>query len=210
MTTIQTQADHVTRRPQLAWAGVLAPLVLSLTLIAFAILQPDYNHATQAISDLGIQGAPFATLWNSVGFGLVGALIVGFAWSLERGLRPERGARLVAALAAISGLGWMGLGLAPAAPAFQPSTQTTVHFLMVAVNFFPFLLVAFVFGMRWRVHPYWRLWALLSLLIGMVALGSFLIPPAVPPGLSQRIGIGAYFVWVLMMGAALWHKPGDG
>ncbi len=206
MTTLQTREGQAARRPQLAWAGMLAPLVLSFTLIAFAVLRPDYNQATQAISELGMPGAPFAPLWNSVGFGLVGALIVGFAWNLERGLGPERGARLVAALVAVSGLGWLGLGLAPAAPAFQPSTQTTVHFLMVAVNFLPFLMVAFVFGALWRAHFFWRPWALLTLILGTVALASFFIPRTVPPGISQRVGIGAYFLWVLLMGFALRRK----
>lgn len=211
MNTVDTTLrSYLVRSAYLAWSGILAPMVLGLTLVAFAVLQPDYNHLNQAISELGMQGAPFATLWNSIGFVLVGALVIVFAWGLHLELRPDRSALFIAVFVALSGLGWLGLGLFPAAPAFAPSTQTTLHFVMVALNVLSFLVAAVVFGVRWRAYPFWKRYALLSLLIGLVALGSFFIPQTVPPGLSQRIGIGANFVWLLMMGIALRRKPGSG
>jgi hypothetical membrane protein len=94
----------------LIWPGpaLLVPFVLGLTLIVFAVLRPDYSQLTQAISELGVQGAPFAAYWNGFGFLLVGALIVSFAWGLYSELSPRNGAGLTAALVAASGFGWMG------------------------------------------------------------------------------------------------------
>lgn len=190
----------------LAWCGLLAPLLLGVALLGVTLLRPDYSQLAQAISELGMPGAPFAAAWNGVGFLLVGALIVAFAWGLRRGT----GRRLVPALVAASGLGWMGLGLAPAAVGFARSPQTTLHFVMVALNFLPFLVGAFAFALQQRAHPRWRRWAGLSALIGLIALGSFFIPATVPAGLSQRIGIGAYFVWIMALGYALLRQRSAG
>lgn len=141
-----------------------------------------------------------------MGFLLVGALITAFAWGLRRGT----GRRLVPTLVAASGLGWMGLGLAPAAVGFAHTPQTTLHFALVALNFLPFLIGAFAFALQQRAQPRWQPWAGLSALLGLVALASFFIPPSVPAGLSQRIGVGAYFAWVMALGYALLRRRSAG
>jgi hypothetical protein len=56
-------------------------------------------------------------------------------------------------------------------------------------------------------HPYWKRWGLFSSLIGGLAIASFFIPRSIPAGLSQRFGIGIYFVWILGLSIALKFSP---
>lgn len=189
-----------------AWCGIVAPLVFMVALVVLSLLTPNYSQLTSAISELGASGAPFALAWNIAGFILVGFLIVAFAWGLHIALRGQAGAILLPLLVGLSGLGWAGLGFFPAAAGFRPSTQTTLHFVMVSLNFLSFILVAFLFAFRLRSDSYWKRWIAFSLVIGILAVASFAIPRTVPAGVSQRIGLAAYFVWLFVVSYASLRK----
>jgi hypothetical membrane protein len=192
---------------KLALCGVVAPVVFILTLIVFSLLTPGYSNLNKGISELGTVGAPYALAWNIFGFILVGLLITAFAWGLHLDLRPALGARIVPILIGISGIGFAGLGLFPAEAGYAPSTLTTLHFTMVSINFLPFILVAFIFAFRLKTTAYWKNWIIFSLVLGVIAIASFFIPKSIPVGLSQRLGMGAYFLWLFVIGLALLRKP---
>lgn len=191
-----------------AWCGVLAPVVLLLAWVIFAWLTPNYSHLTNAISELGMSGSPYALAWNISGFMFVGILITTGAWGFHMALRGHAGARLVPLLVALSGIGWIGLGVFPADAEFRPSPQTTVHFVLVALNYLAFVLAAFTFAFQSRSNPEWQRWRWLLVGMGALAIAAFFIPPVVPPGVSQRIGVGAYFGWLFVVHYALLRKPG--
>jgi hypothetical protein len=122
-------------------------------------------------------------------------------------LRPGPGAWGVPLLVAISGLGFAGLGLFPAEAGYAPSLLTTLHFTMVSINFLPFLALAFVFAFKLKATADWKSWSIVSLGLGVLAIASFLLPPSIPGGLSQRLGLGAYFLWLFVIGLAALRKP---
>jgi hypothetical membrane protein len=190
-----------------AWCGVLAPVIMLLAWVLFALLTPNYSHLTNAISELGIRGSPYALAWNISGFMFVGILITAGAWGLHIALRSHAGAMLVPLLVALSGIGWIGLGIFPAAAEFRPSPQTTLHFVMVALNYLAFVLATFVFSFHFRSHPDWQPWTNFLVGMGILAIAAFFIPPVVPTGVSQRIGLGAYFGWLFVVNYALLRKP---
>jgi hypothetical membrane protein len=192
-----------------ALCGMLAPIVFALALAAFSLMSPGYSNLTNMVSELGMAGAPHAPAWNVLGFGLVGTLTTAYAWGLRLDMRPASGSTIVPLLVAISGLGFAGLGLFPAETGFQPSLRTALHFVMVSVNFLPFILVAFVFPAKMRGNDYWKKWALFSVVMGVLAVASFFIPKTVPVGLSQRIGMGANFLWLFVTSLALFRKPSE-
>ncbi len=194
---------------KIVFLGPLAFLSFVVSFLVFGAIQPGYSHALNMISELGMQGAPNALAWNLVGFGLTGVLALAFAWGLRAALLPARSATAVAILVAIAGAGWAALGLFPASHAFQPSSATTLHFIAVAVNYLAFLASCVVFAVGLRREVYWRRWVPLAILMAALGLGSFLIPAAiVPVGLSQRLGLLVYFVWLLGLGwAALRRRP---
>lgn len=194
---------------KIAILGPLAFLSFVLSFTAFAAIQPGYSHTANMISELGMQGAPNAMPWNWIGFGLTGLLALGFAWGLRSALLPAPGATAIAILLAIAGLGWSAMGLFPAAKGFEPSTATSLHFVAVAANYLTFLASCVVFAISLRRVQYWRAWVPLAIAMAALGLGSFFIPPSLlPPGLSQRLALLAYFVWLLGLGWAALRKPG--
>ena len=185
---------------------MLAFIGFILSFLVFAYITPGYSHTENAISELGMSGAPYAFAWNLIGFGLVGLLVIPFSWSLLVGLRSTSGARIISLLVAMSGIGWMSLGVFPAASGFQASIPTTLHFIAVTVNYLSFLMAAFLFAIKLRDEPYWKSWVPFSLVIGVLGLASFFIPKAIPAALSQRLGLVVYFLWLFGMGWAVLRK----
>ena len=192
---------------KMALFGILAFLSFTISFLTFAAITPGYSHAVNTISELGIAGSPYAAAWNGIGFGLVGLLVLPLAWSLWHQLRPASSDSLIAILVAISGIGWSSLGLFPASPGFAPSTATTLHFVAVGTNYTAFLLAAFIFAIRLRNQPYWRSWALASLILGLLGLTTFFIPPTLlPAAISQRLALVVYFLWLLGLGWAVMRQ----
>ncbi len=192
---------------RLALGGILAPIVFIGALAVFSQLTPNYDNFMNAVSELGVLGAPYALGWNLLGFILVGCLVTAFAWSLYLSLRTGSGTRMISILVGITGVAFASLGIFPAEMSFRPSTSTTLHFVAVAVSYVPFILVAFIYAATMRLDPYWRRWTIFSIAMGTLGLASFFVPQTVPVGLSQRLGLGVYFLWLFVMGLAVLKKP---
>jgi hypothetical membrane protein len=62
--------------------GILAFIAFVLSFALFAYLTPGYSHFANVISELGMIGASNPLLWNLIGFGLVGFLVLPLAYSL--------------------------------------------------------------------------------------------------------------------------------
>lgn len=181
----------------IALTGAGASAVFAVALLLFSAATPGYSNVTNAVSELGIGGTRPALAWNLFGFILPGVLIMIFSLAVFRGLRAVRGAAFPAVLVALTGAGWTGLGVFPADEGFRPTFATTLHFVMVSVNYLPFVLCAFAMPIVLRREQAWRTWVVFSVVAGLTAISSFFIPGHwVGPGASQRIGIGAYFVWL--------------
>lgn len=78
-----------TTQMRLTWAGTIAFAWFFIALIAFAALRPEYRHATKAISELGVFGAPNMFGWNLLGFILPGVLLMVFAHGYRARLGPD-------------------------------------------------------------------------------------------------------------------------
>jgi hypothetical membrane protein len=192
-----------------ALSGMVSGIVFVLALALFGSLTPDYSQFTNAVSELGMESSRYSPAFNFLGFVFVGVLVILFAVGFYAKLRPAPGSIIVPLLVGISGIGFAGLGFFPAENGFQPSAKTSLHFLMVSINFLPFLVVAFVYALRMNKDSYWRRWSLLSVIFGVASIGSFFIPgELLPVGISQRVGLGAYFLWILVMSWALYKCTG--
>ncbi len=191
----------------LALFGPLAFLSFVLSFVVIAYLTPGYSHLVNTISELGMPSAPYSSAMNWIGFGLTGLLAFVFALGLRAALPPSRGATAVTVLVTIAGLTWSALGGFPAADGFAASTATTLHFVAVGINYLAFVAAAVVFAAAFRRDPRRRLWVPFSIIMAVLGIGTFLIPPAVLPGaVSQRIALLAYFVWLLGLGWAAWRQ----
>ena len=68
------------------WIGLAATGLFAAALGLFAALDPAYSHLTNAVSELGVVGAPSQLAWNLIGFIAVGVLLAAFG----RGLGQSR------------------------------------------------------------------------------------------------------------------------
>lgn len=75
----------------LAFCGVIAPILFTVVLLILGSLQLGYNHATQYISELGANSAPYALIMNTIGFPLLGLLTIAFAFALDQGVNNGNG-----------------------------------------------------------------------------------------------------------------------
>jgi hypothetical membrane protein len=189
-----------------AQLGMLAGALFFVLLLVIGGLTPGYDQTTNAVSELGMSGAAMALAWNVSGFGVVGALAVLAAIGLNGEFRRRGLGIVIPLLADLAAVSWALLGMFPAAPGFTPSTETTLHFTLVLINYVAFVAAALAWPFSTRRDVYWRSFGTTSVALGVVALASFLLPPTlIAPGLSQRLGIGAYFVWVVLVSWRLYR-----
>lgn len=82
------------RRRRLLWGGIAAPLIAAVAFVIGTLTFPDLNHATQYISVLGSEAAPYPAIFNTgvllagiaagfagVGFGLALLALGGNRWA---------------------------------------------------------------------------------------------------------------------------------
>lgn len=88
------------RRRILLWIGVASPVLALLSTLLAVALFPNFNHATQFLSELGAGGAKHPQVFNAgVAFSGIGAGIagIGFAFAIE----ALGGSRVAAVLTAL-------------------------------------------------------------------------------------------------------------
>ena len=149
---------------------------------------------------------------------MLGVLLVAFAYGLHRSLARDRafaGARwtmLAPALVAVFGLSsGVANGLLPCNPGCEFESVTgTMHNLTGLTGFIAATAAMFLFARVLKADPRWHRLHRLSLAIGVVALLSLIAWIAVGKiadvnsvdGALQRLFVGVWFTWILVM--ALW------
>jgi hypothetical membrane protein len=192
------------QRSILAVCGILAPIIFLVAILGFAAVRPDYSHATNAVSELGVVGAPNGLAWNLIGFILVGGLITCFAAGLHQGIHPVERSKVGPILIGLSGLGFAAAGIFPADMENLSSFSTTMHIVTSTISFFAFIPGTFFMARRMMHDPAWRAMAVVSIVLGLLAIGTMgLRASDVPPGLSQRASFGVYLLWVEIMAIRL-------
>lgn len=189
-------------------AGWLAGAVFIAALLALGAVTPGYEHAHEAVSELGAIGAPCASWWNALGFGLPGVLIACFAAALFAPLQREgvgASARIGVWLLLISGLAFAGNGVF-AYDLQQPYAQTSkLHVAMLTITLLAFVPATLLLALSLRGRGGWRALVGVGPLIALVALLSVIqrMWDFVPllqgnPGYAQRVTLAMYFMWLAL------------
>lgn len=190
---------------RLTWAGAIAFAWFFIALIAFALLRPEYRHATKAISELGVFGAPYMFGWNLFGFILPGVLLMVFA----HGYRARLGSDAVGFLALMLTGFCFALAAIPAEMAAdgdpdRASTWTRAHSFASMLVAVPWLWAITSIIARFR-NSAWRSLAIVSVIavLGFIAPIVFreYDPRFQAPGLLQRASFLVFFLWYA---AAAW------
>ena len=197
-------------------AGVVAPTVYVAAVVIGGWLTPGYSHVAGPVSALIMRDAPAAWALDPL-FTVYNALLIVFAVGLREAFR-ERGAAigLVApTLLAIAGLVGMLTVFYPMDPIGVPLTRGGAmrNWLAGVASVATVLAVLFI-ALRLRRNPAWRRfvgYSLISLIV-IVFTGGLAAALAAHPspvmGLWERITIGAFLQWVLVLGLILVGRRG--
>jgi len=194
----------------LAGAGIVGPVLYTVTWLVLGFLEPTYSHTRDPISNLSAIGAPFALVMTSI-IVVFALLIVAFAYGLHRGLPP--GFWAGPAVLAIAGVGYAGIALAPLNLA-DPGDPNVPHTISASVTVFALMLAPILLFPRLRRDPEWRNLGVYSIVTTVVAL-AFAVLASLPAfagweGLMQRLVLEVVLVWMIVIAIRLYVRTTPG
>lgn len=192
-------------------------IVSSLLYVAMNFFVPmqweGYSSASQTVSELSAIGAPTRPQWVLLGIAYT-LLVTAFGFGVWRSARLSRPLRVVGGLMVAYGVISLAWPLAPMHLRGEGFTLTdTMHVILAAVTVFLMLLaIGFgtaVFGKRFRLYSI----ATLVILFAFGAL-TFRESPRIAAnlptpwiGVWERINIGVFLLWVVVLAVALLRTP---
>ncbi len=192
----------------LAICGIVGPILYTIVMIAIGLLRPGYNHLMQPMSELGEVGGPNAIIMNTAGFMLLGVLIIAFAFGLHRGINEGKGSKIGPALIAMSGAGWIAVGLFNVEPnSVSISFTGMLHVSGAMIVGIGFSIAPFAIARRSRKDTGWMSYRPYSLATGImtVILGLIFIFVRTEGwmGALQRMAVGVPLLWIEVMAIRL-------
>jgi pimeloyl-ACP methyl ester carboxylesterase len=195
----------------------IASSLLYVAMNVFVAMQWDgYSSASQTVSELSAIGAPTRSLWATPG-AFYTVLVTAFGWGVWKSAGENRALRNVGRL--IVGYGALGL-LWPLAPmhlrealaAGGGTFSDTLHIALGAITVLLMLAAMVVgaaaFGKRFRLYSAGSLAVLMvfAALTFMDAPGISQNQPTPWIGVWERINIGVFLLWVVVLAIALWDR----
>ncbi len=187
-----------------AVAGIVGPVLYTITWLVLGFLDPTYSHTRDPISNLSAIGASFALVMTIVIF-VFAILIVVFAFGLQRGLPPGFWAGPAALV--IAGVGYVGIALAPLNLA-DSGDPNVPHTISASVTVFALMLAPVLTFPKLRREPGWRNLSGYSIATTVVAF-AFAVMASLPAfagweGLMQRLVLTVVLVWIVVIAIRLY------
>ncbi|HUL04159.1 MAG TPA: DUF998 domain-containing protein [Gemmatimonadales bacterium] len=197
--------------------GILSSLLYAGMNIFIPLAWDGYNSASRVVSELSAIGAPTRSLWVPFGFVwavLVAAFGLGVWMSAERN-RPLRVVGLVLlAYGLFNFVPWPPMHQREVLAAGGATLTDTLHLVwsFVAVSFMMVAMAfgAAAFGKRFRLYSITTIVILMTLgvLTGRDAPRIQANLPTPLVGVWERISIGVFLLWVVVLALAVWRRPG--
>jgi len=191
--------------------GILSSLLyVGIDALAAIRFGNYHSYASQAISELGARGAPTKPMVDPL-FIAYDMLILAFGVGVWASANGRRALRLI---------GWLVIGIAAVGLVTPPMnlrgtgsiSADMPHIVLTGVLVLLILAAiasgASLYGRRWRTYSFATL---VTLLIsgGLTGLDASRLAAHEPTpwlGLLERINIGAYLLWMLVLAIALWRE----
>jgi hypothetical protein len=173
------------------WLATGAALLFWSSVFGFAAVREAYSHATDAVSELGVWGAPNMWGFNILGYALPGALLGAACWIVARRVRPK--AWILPAMMTWAGLAITLAGLSPG-DLSRPGNAWTVAHLIGSISG----ILVWLPGAAWLGIAGLRGQRVLSAVcfVGLVLMiGAFSLYALMLPGIVQRICFAVLFGW---------------
>jgi hypothetical protein len=202
-------------RKVLLICGIVSSLLYVAMNIVGAMQFEGYDSASQAVSELFAIGAPSRPLWVLLGI-VYQILVIAFGWGVWASAGRNRTLRVVGGL--LLAYGVVGL----AAPFFPMHMRgagvtltDTMHKILTMVTVL-LMLTAIGFGAA-ALGKWFRFYSIATIVILLVfgVLTGLDAPrieanlPTLWVGVTERINIGVFLLWVVVMAVALLRTQGD-
>lgn len=194
--------------------GILSSLLYVGTDILAAIRYEGYSYAHQTISELSAIGAPTRSFLGPV-YLAYEVLLIAFGSGVWRSARGKRLLRIAAGLMVVHGVVNLVAGPFSAMhtretiAAGGATSSDTLHIVFTGVTVFLILLTigfgASAFGKRFRVYSVATIAALIVFggLAGMEGPGVAANLPTPWIGVTERINVYGYMLWLLVLAVGL-------
>lgn len=198
-------------RKALLVCGILSSLVYIAMNIFVAMQYQGYSSASQTVSELSAIDAPTRLLWVPLGI-VYTLLVVAFGFGVWGSAGRNQPLRVLGGLLVVSGiigLGWPPMHQRAVLAAGGGTLTDSLHLFWAAVTSLFFILEigfgAVAFGKRFRNYSIATMAILIvfGALVGVEApnVGKNLPTPWI--GVWERINIGVFMVWVIVLAIAL-------
>ena len=204
MSEMVSQPNRIVRYS--AIAGIVGPVLYTITWLVLGFLEPSYSHTGDPISNLSAVGASFALVMTIIIL-VFAILIIVFAFGLQQGLPPGFWGGPAALV--IIGVGYVGIALAPLNLA-DLGDPNIPHTISATVTVFVMVLAPVLTFPRLRRDPGWRNLSGYSIATSVVAI-VFMIMASLPAftdweGLMQRLVLAVFLVWMIVIASRLYAR----
>ena len=209
MSSVRVRRDSAVRL--LALGGIAAPIIFAILVTVGGFIYQGYNHATQAISELGGVEARYPLIQNA-NFFMVGVLIMAFAFGLHRGMGHGNGPVVGFLLLGAFGVLTVAQTLLPCDSGCEfESPIGALHNMAGLSGFLTAIAGILVTSRRLRRDPNRRSYAgysavtAIAALVGLFAWIGISKAAGVQTlnGVLQRIVVGLLLLWVEVMALRL-------
>lgn len=202
MSEVVSQPNRIVRYS--AIAGIVGPIIYTITWLILGFLEPTYSHTRDPISNLSAVGASYALVMTIVIF-VFAILIIVFALGLQRRLPPGFWGGTAALV--ITGVGYVGIALAPLNLA-APEAPNVPHMISATATVFAMMLAPVLTFPRLRRDPEWRNLSGYSIATTVVDF-AFMVMASLPTfegsaGLMQRLVLAVFLVWMIVIAIRLY------
>ncbi len=214
--TKHNKTTHETMQKILLFCGILSSLLYVAMNIFVPVFYYGYSSVSQTVSELSAVGAPTRALWISLGI-IYTLLVTAFGWEVWQSSDENKSLRLVGVLIFIYGLVSF---IWPFAPMHQrevlaaggKTMSDTLHLLLAAITVIimttAMVFGAFAFGKRFR---FYSIATIIVLLVfgALTALDAPKVQANLPTpyaGIWERINIGVFLLWIVVLAIGVLKK----
>jgi hypothetical membrane protein len=183
------------------FTGIIGPIVYAMIVILLGLFEPGYNHITQSMSELGAVGAKNAVIMNTIGFPLLGVLLICFTIGLHYKLPKGRFKIIGPCFMIISNISLILTGVFPCDPGCTDITIVGIsHSIFATLAAILMMVSPITLSPRIYKDPVWSryIWFFWAITIMTSIFSLFYIFPTFEnyTGLLQRISMGIPLFWI--------------
>jgi hypothetical protein len=200
-------------RKVLLICGIASSLVYVAVVVVGAWQWEGYSSTAQTVSELSALGAP-SRLLAVVLFTVYDVLLLAFGAGIWQTAGPQRGLRLAGVLLVLeAGVGMVSRFFPIHQRGAEPTQNEAIHAWLTGVTVVLILLAigcaASAFGRRFRLYSLGTV-VVLAVFGALAGLDGPRMAAGLPTpwiGVTERINIGGYLLWVAVLAVALLREP---